>query len=194
VLARHVKPQVFAPAITVEPKPSPTDNAVELATAVGRNKSAVAGVSGELTGQMPEKVVAQAYSGLHPTLHSSELNPPEPTIAKLAGIDVAAGLARANHNQVLYFRLLIKFRDSYCQGFEANFQEALDGGDWQTAQRLAHSLKGTARTLGVELIGELAAQLEAAVKQSEPGAIPEPLAVLVTELQKVGVGLDGLGG
>ena len=121
-------------------------------------------------------------------------SPPKPPIAELPGIDVRVGLARTNHNQALYFRLLRKFRDNYCHGFEANFQGALDNGDWQTAQRLAHSLKGTARTLGVELLGELAAQLEAAVKQAEPGAIPESLAILVTELQKVGVGLDGLGG
>ena len=38
----------------------------KLATAVGRNKSASAGVSGEMTGQMPETVVARPYSGLHP--------------------------------------------------------------------------------------------------------------------------------
>ena len=143
---------------------------------------------------MPETVAAQAYSGLHPSLNSTALNPPEPAIAELPGIDVAMGLARSNHNQALYFRLLRKFRDSYCHGFETDFQGALDNGDWQTAERLAHSLKGTARVLGVELLGELADQLESAVKQAEPGAIPEPLAVLVTELQKVGVGLDGLGG
>ena len=67
-------------------------------------------------------------------------------------------------------------------------------GRWQTAQRLAHTLKGTARTLGVELLGELAAQLETAVKQAGPGAIPEPLSTLVTELQKVDAVLDRLGG
>jgi PAS domain S-box-containing protein len=112
--------------------------------------------------------------------------------SELPGIDLACGLARVNHNQALYFRLLGKFRTTYCQGFEADFQRALEGGDWQAAQRLAHSLKGTARTLGVELLGELAAQLEAAVKQAEPNAIPERLTPLVAELQRFDAGLDGL--
>ena len=62
----------FHPGLSLEPNP----NAIELATAVGRNKSALAGVSGELTGRMPETVVARPYSGLHPTLDSTALNPP----------------------------------------------------------------------------------------------------------------------
>ena len=36
----------------------------EPVAAVGRNKPAPAGVSGELTGRMPETVVARPYSGL----------------------------------------------------------------------------------------------------------------------------------
>jgi len=51
----------------------PNGNAVESATAVGRNKSAPAGVSGELTGRMPETVVARPYSGLRPILNSTAL-------------------------------------------------------------------------------------------------------------------------
>ena len=70
----------FHPGLSLEPNP----NVIELATAVGRNKSALAGVYGELTGRMPETVVARPYSGLHPTLDSTALNPPpfgEGTIA-----------------------------------------------------------------------------------------------------------------
>ena len=62
----------FHPGLSLEPNP----NVIELATAVGRNKSALAGVYGELTGRMPETVVARPYSGLHPTLDSTALNPP----------------------------------------------------------------------------------------------------------------------
>ena len=62
----------FHPGLSLEPNP----NVIELATAVGRNKSALAGVYGELTGRIPETVVARPYSGLHPTLDSTALNPP----------------------------------------------------------------------------------------------------------------------
>ena len=46
---------------------------VELATAVGRNKSAPGGVSGEMTGRTPETVVARPYSGLRQISDSTAL-------------------------------------------------------------------------------------------------------------------------
>jgi DNA polymerase len=52
----------------VSPGPPPPANAVELAKAVGRNKPALADVSGKPKAQMPETVVARPYSGLHPTV------------------------------------------------------------------------------------------------------------------------------
>ena len=46
------------------------------ATEVGRNKPAQAGVSGELTGQMPETVASRPYSGLRQILNSTVLGIP----------------------------------------------------------------------------------------------------------------------
>ena len=54
---------------------SPLLNAVELATEVGRNKPAPAGVSGKLTGPMPEMVASRPYSGLLQNLNSTVLSP-----------------------------------------------------------------------------------------------------------------------
>ena len=59
-----------------KPLSPPIGNAVELATAVGRNKSALAGVSGELMGRMPETVVARPYSGLHQNPGQFRVNRP----------------------------------------------------------------------------------------------------------------------
>lgn len=59
-----------------KPPPSHEPSAVELATEVGRNKPALAGVSGKPTGGgMPETVVARPYSGLHINRNSTALNP-----------------------------------------------------------------------------------------------------------------------
>ena len=72
--------------------PPSTPDAVELrrhsviATAVGRNKSAPAGVSGEMTGRMPETVVARPYSGLRPILNSTALPPAFPWHVALKAI------------------------------------------------------------------------------------------------------------
>ena len=53
--------------------PSLDANVVELATEVGRNKPAPAGVSGKLTGPMPETVASRPYSGLLQNLNSTAL-------------------------------------------------------------------------------------------------------------------------
>jgi hypothetical protein len=58
--------------------PAGGGNAVELAKVVGRNKPALAGVSGKPKAQMPETVVARPYSGLHPNLNSTALAPGRP--------------------------------------------------------------------------------------------------------------------
>ena len=48
-------------------------NIVELAPEVGRNTPALAGVSGKLTGHMPETVASRPYSGLRQLLNSKVL-------------------------------------------------------------------------------------------------------------------------
>jgi len=48
-------------------------NTVGLPNEVGRNKPAQAGVSGKLTGQMPETVASRPYSGLRQILNSTVL-------------------------------------------------------------------------------------------------------------------------
>ncbi len=57
----------------LHPNPPLWGNAVELATEVGRNKPAQAGVSGKLVGQMPETVASRPYSGLRQILHATAL-------------------------------------------------------------------------------------------------------------------------
>ena len=109
------------------------------------------------------------------------------------GIDVAMGLEHVGQKRELYLRLLRKFYDAYCVGFEAEFRAALAIPDMPVAQRLAHSLKGTARTLGVNDTGEFAARLEAAAKAGETDAtIEDLLTSVVSELARVGAGLKEL--
>ena len=114
-------------------------------------------------------------------------------LPELPGIDTIEGLSRTNQNRGLYLRLLGKFQEMYCRGFEAEFRSALATQDMESARRLAHSLKGAARTLGVNQTGELAAQLEAATKQGEAEIILRALSALAAELAQVDIGLASLG-
>ncbi len=82
----------------------------------------------------------------------------------LPGIDTRFGLATALGNASLYRRLLCMFRDG--QGaFGQMFAQARSGADATAAQRVAHSLRGTAATVGAQGVQQAAQQLERACNQ-----------------------------
>ena len=66
-------------------------NTVELATEVGRNKPAQAGVSGKLPDQMPDTVASRPYSGLRQILNSPASAPPRGVGIVLDAVTVRAG-------------------------------------------------------------------------------------------------------
>jgi two-component system sensor histidine kinase/response regulator len=117
----------------------------------------------------------------------------DPDLLQLEGFDTQAALARVGRNRELYVRLLRKFRDTQVRTFAAEFAAALSAGDRTTGHRLAHSLKGAARTLGADGLGELAARLEAAVRDAGAGAVAEPLAALAGALERMALVLGALG-
>jgi two-component system sensor histidine kinase/response regulator len=110
----------------------------------------------------------------------------------LPGIDQAQGLVHMLKNEKLYLRMLLRFRDSQ-RHFSAEFQAAQQQVDAARAQRLAHTLKSTAATIGAKDVSELAAQLETscADKAAWDSLAPTTQA-LEQALQHVLTGLDGL--
>ncbi len=110
---------------------------------------------------------------------------------ELPGFDPAAGLAQVGGNQALYRRVLEKFRDRQIRHFTDDFQQALVT-DPASLPRLAHSLKGVARTLGAFHLGDLAARLENACRDGDDAARPLALAELEAELQHLATTLAAL--
>ncbi len=92
----------------------------------------------------------------------------------IAGLDPGLGLARTAGKTALYRRLLQKFvaleRDAIDQ-----VRAALDAGDAATAARAAHTLKGTAGSIGATPLQDQAAALEQALHEPAPLALLEPL-------------------
>ena len=166
------------------------DNAIEYATEVGRNKPAQAGVSGKLTGQMPETVTSQPYCGLQQTLKSPAL------ATDTRQIDMDAGLKYFNGKLSAYERVLAKFAERHGAD-AANLQTALAAGDRATAERTAHSLKSLAAMLGMQGVRQLAADLEHKVRGGgEDGelaetitALSQMLAEVCTEIRVMGLGV-----
>lgn len=75
------------------------------------------------------------------------------------GIDTDKGLQHTQGNVQLYGRLLRRFRSDQDKTLDA-WKKAVDAGDWLTAERLAHTLKGLAATLGADGLQQAAAALE----------------------------------
>ncbi len=87
---------------------------------------------------------------------------------RLPGVNVATGLAVLRGNAVKFLDLLTRLVES---GLDDILQ--LKAGDQAAAELLAHTLKGTAGTLGVETLATLAAGLESRLRASSPQGIPE---------------------
>jgi PAS domain S-box-containing protein len=85
----------------------------------------------------------------------------------LPGIDTRFGLATTLNNEALYTRLLRKFRDGQGQ-FAGLFAAALADNDANSAERCAHTLRGTAGNIGARAVQEAAARLEQACQEELP--------------------------
>jgi len=83
-----------------------------------------------------------------------------------AGFDSAAGLKIVGGKADRYAKLLQKFADRQ-SGTVEEIRTALDAGDSATAERAAHSLKGSASTLGANALAERAAEAETAIKSGQ---------------------------
>jgi CheY-like chemotaxis protein/HPt (histidine-containing phosphotransfer) domain-containing protein len=92
----------------------------------------------------------------------------EPAVPEIEGIDVARGLERMAGNKRLYRDLLTQFVAKQ-ESVGNRIAEALEKGDRQQAERLAHSLKGAAGNLGINQIFHSAGNLEKAIRESETG-------------------------
>jgi CheY-like chemotaxis protein len=99
---------------------------------------------------------------------------PGPALPACDGLDVHAGLRHLGDNRTVYVKLLRDFVRE--QGtVPAQVTAALAAGDWRTAGRLAHTLKGLAGTLGLPRVQIAAADLERSVRAHAPAA---PLAAI----------------
>jgi HPt (histidine-containing phosphotransfer) domain-containing protein len=86
----------------------------------------------------------------------------------LPGINIQDGLERFGGDTSVYKRILFKFWEQHADD-AGKIREALDRGDFPEAQRLAHTLKGTAGTVGAQGLQAEAARFEAAIRQGEAG-------------------------
>jgi len=89
-----------------------------------------------------------------------------PTVPVIEGVDTRTGLARTGGKPEQYSNLLRRFAERHANN-PAEIRMALDAGDVVLAQRLAHTLKGVAATMGVTDVPEIARQIEFGLTNGE---------------------------
>ncbi|MBK5931357.1 hybrid sensor histidine kinase/response regulator [Halochromatium salexigens] len=144
-----------------------------------------------------EHAVAQPYQNPSPPPSASasrsppRLNPapdPAPTwlarLEAIADLDITAGLASVQNDRALYRRVLRLFVTSH--GDDAQRLSALvQQGQFDAAEHIAHTLKGTAGTIGATPIQALASELDVALKHHDGAAARPPLAALIERLPRL---------
>ncbi|MCJ2166008.1 MULTISPECIES: PAS domain-containing hybrid sensor histidine kinase/response regulator [unclassified Pseudodesulfovibrio] len=94
-------------------------------------------------------------------------------------------------------RLLARMDEMFLQEVPLELKELVDAHDqrdWDNAKRLAHSIKGSARTVGAQRLGTVAEQMEYIYKQKDTSSAKKGLKTLESEVQstlKYIVGLLG---
>lgn len=102
--------------------------------------------------------------------------PKDVVLPELTSLDMKKGLSTTQNNNALYLKLLKRFHSGN-QHFTEQFEQALATSQ-EDATRLAHTLKGTAGSIGATEIQSTAADLESACKLQNQDL--EPLVLAVT--------------
>ncbi len=102
---------------------------------------------------------------------------PEPVSSKITrdlpcldGVDVEAGLISVNSDWELYKKLLYNFHNRH-HNIAEEVRTELESGNLGVAERLAHTIKGVAGTVGAKKLFNISARLEAAIKMGDHNRI-----------------------
>jgi len=109
----------------------------------------------------PEPAVAAQGGGAH-TQALKRLD-------AVPGMDVTRGMLALRGNVPKYLELLGLFVDFHAQDM-VRLADRLAAGDMDTAQRLAHTLKGTGSTLGADALARSAGRLQELLRHQAAGA------------------------
>ncbi|MCK9389947.1 MAG: response regulator [Syntrophales bacterium] len=107
------------------------------------------------------------------------------------GLDMAGGLRRVLGKKKLYLLMLGKFVVGQ-KSATAEILKALVEDDWDTAERLAHTLKGVSGNIGATGLQERAEKIEVAIRERQPrrtiddllDELKKPLGNLIGQLEQ----------
>ncbi len=126
-----------------------------------------------------------------------EIAPPRPearptTLPDLPGIDTRQALQRLGGNEALYRTLLATFGTSYAAATD-EIRGALEQGDFATAERLAHTVKGVAGNISANGVAAAAGKVEIAARDQADAIGDRYLPALSEAMAEVLHAIAGLG-
>ena len=96
-----------------------------------------------------------------------------------------ADMAVANMGgKELYLTVIGKFAANQSRAVQS-IQDALAANDRETAERLAHTLRGIASTIGAAILAETVRRLEAAIRDEDTGKYPQLITAATEEMVQV---------
>ena len=102
-------------------------------------------------------------------------------LRRVNGLDVTTGLRLARGREKLYISLLKKYVDAQ-RDFARRIEAALVERDWETAVRLAHTLKGVSGQIGALTVRPMAELIELALQQRDAPAVIDSLKDQISEV------------
>ena len=111
-------------------------------------------------------------------------------LENLPGIDIGVALSNVGGRKNTLHRLLENFRENLAARFPGEIASALARNDRATAERLAHSIKGVAYTLGAVSLGDSAVTLQQSLAADDPVAVSQDLDQVLKALATVVGGLS----
>ena len=113
----------------------------------------------------------------------------EESVLDMPGLDTVAALRRIGGNRKLYLDLLEMFRTSYAAA-AGEVRRLVAAGDFEGAERLAHTVKGVAGNIGADGVAEAARDAETACRERRLPQLEAFLPRLAAEIAQVIRSLD----
>jgi two-component system sensor histidine kinase/response regulator len=157
------------------------------ATIEERQRCVAAGMNDHVTKPIDPAALYDAlrhYCATEPAGERPETKAPAEADAvglpQVDGLDAAQGLRRVSGNRTLYLRLLRQFSEGYTDAAD-RIRESVERGEGAAAERLAHTVKGTAGNLAAGPVQAAAGALEKALRDGVEAQRVESLRVQLGE-------------
>ncbi|RSL15628.1 two-component system sensor histidine kinase/response regulator [Edaphobacter aggregans] len=108
-------------------------------------------------------------------------------IPEIEGIDIKDGLKRVGGNGQLYRGLIVKFAEKHNDS-GVLVKAALQSGDRELAQRIAHTVKGVAGNIGIKRVQFAAEKLEKAIRENDsevPTMLQDFISVMRAQIEAI---------